>query len=163
MESVRRIATELRPPILDAFGIVAAIEWQAEEFQKRYGIRCELNNRWNREMAEDQALSTALFRVFQEMLTNVARHAQATAVVVRLCQDAENVLLSVSDNGRGITEGERRNSLGLLGMQERAATFGGKVEIRGVVGKGTDVNVKIPLTRVFKANCGSPKKVRLLS
>ena len=163
VESVRRIATELRPPILDSFGIVAAIEWQAEEFQKRYGIRCELNNQWNREMPEDQALSTALFRVFQEMLTNVARHAQATAVVVRLYQDTENVLLSVSDNGRGITEGERRNSLGLLGMQERAATFGGKVEIRGVVGKGTDVNVKIPLTRVFKANCGAPKKVRLLS
>ena len=161
IDSVRRIATELRPPILDSFGIVAAIEWHIEEFQKRFGIRCDLHNQWNPQMSENQDLSTALFRVFQEMLTNVARHAQATAVVVRLYEDTENLILFVSDNGRGITEGERRNSLGLLGMQERAGNFGGKVEIRGVVGKGTDVTLKIPLAKVFKKS--GPKKERLLT
>ena len=96
------------------------------------------------------------------MLTNVARHSEATAVVVQLRQDAENLLLCVSDNGRGITEGQRRESLGLLGMQERAEMFGGKVEVRGVVGKGTDVTMKIPLRRAVKSS-GTPKKERLLT
>ena len=162
VDSVRKIATELRPPILDSFGIVAAIEWQVEEFQKRFGIRCDLQDQWSAKMPEDQALATVLFRVFQEMLTNVARHSQATAVVVRLYQDTEDLVLCVSDNGRGITEGERRNSLGLLGMQERAGMVGGEVEIRGVEGKGTDAKLKIPLSRVLKPNA-APKKERLYS
>jgi PAS domain S-box-containing protein len=161
MESVRRIATELRPPILDELGIGAAIEWQIEEFQKRFGIRCDLKNQWSPKLSTDHSLSTALFRIFQEMLTNVARHSEATAVVVSLSQDAENLLLCVSDNGRGITEGERRNALGLLGMQERAGIFGGKVDIRSAAGKGTVANLRIPLPKASEPIKG-PHKERLL-
>jgi len=161
MESVRRIATELRPPILDELGIGAAIEWQIEEFEKRFGIRCDLKNHWPSTLATDQALSTALFRIFQEMLTNVARHSEATGVVVSLSHDTENLLLCVSDNGRGITEGERRNALGLLGMQERAGIFGGKVDIRSAPGKGTVANLRIPLPKAPEPIKG-PHKERLL-
>jgi PAS domain S-box-containing protein len=161
MESVRRIATELRPPILDAFGVVAAIEWQVAEFQRRFGIRTELQDHWNGKIAPDQALSTALFRIFQEMLTNVARHSQATNVVVRLDQDREHLMLSVRDNGRGITEGERRESLGLLGMSERAGIFGGRVEITGASGVGTLAVMKIPLKHIVGERASEPKKERL--
>ena len=161
MESIRRIATELRPPILDEFGIVAAIEWQIEEFQKRFGIRCELNNQWPAEIVPSQSLSTALFRIFQEMLTNVARHSEASAVKVLLSRDSENLMLSVTDNGRGITEGERREALGLLGMQERAGIFGGRVDIRSAAGKGTMACMKIPLAKVPEA-IRTPPKERLL-
>lgn len=161
MECVRRIATELRPPILDELGIVAAIEWQIEEFEKRFGIRCELKNHWSQKLAPNHALSTALFRIFQEMMTNVARHSEATAVVVILSHDTENLMLSVSDNGRGITEGERRNALGLLGMQERAGIFGGRVDIRSAAGKGTVANMRIPLPKDPEP-VREPPKERLL-
>lgn len=147
MESVRRIATELRPPILDELGIGAAIEWQVEEFKKRFGVRCELKNQWPPKLETDHSVSTALFRIFQEMLTNVARHSEATAVIVSLSHDVDNLMLSVNDNGRGITEGERRNALGLLGMQERAGIFGGKVDIRSAAGKGTVANLRIPFPK----------------
>ena len=132
-----------------------------DEFQKRFGIPCELRNEWHPQLVEDQALSTALFRIFQEMLTNVARHAQATSVSVHLREDAENLLLCVTDNGRGITEGERRASLGLRGMQERAGLFGGKVEIRGALGKGTTASMRIPLRRTFDTTPEAPAKDRL--
>jgi PAS domain S-box-containing protein len=161
MDSVRSIATELRPPILDELGIVAAIEWQIEEFEKRYGIRCELRNHWYPALAPDQSLSTALFRIFQEMLTNVARHSEATTVTVQLSFDAENLMLAVSDNGRGITDGERRNALGLLGMQERAGIFGGRVDIRSAAGKGTVANMRIPLPKGAEP-IREPHKERLL-
>ena len=161
MESVRRIATELRPAILDELGIVAAIEWQIEEFEKRFGIKCELKNQWSPRLSFDQALSTALFRIFQEMLTNVARHSEATAVSVHLSHDAENLMLCGSDNGRGITERERRNALGLLGMQERAGIFGGKVDIRSAAGKGTVANMRIPMQKIPEP-VRAPHKERLL-
>jgi PAS domain S-box-containing protein len=161
MESVRRIATELRPAILDELGIVAAIEWQIEEFEKRFGIKCELKNQWSPRLVFDQALSTALFRIFQEMLTNVARHSEATAVSVHLHHDTENLMLCVSDNGRGITERERRNALGLLGMQERAGIFGGKVDIRSAAGKGTVANMRIPMPKIPET-VRAPHKERLL-
>jgi len=159
MASMRRIATELRPAVLDEFGIIAAIEWQIEEFEKRFGIRCELKNQWRPEVVQDQALSTALFRIFQEMLTNVARHSAASEVAVHLVEEGGNLLLCVRDNGRGITESERSDALGLLGMQERAGKFGGKVEIRGAMGKGTVASMRIPLQKIARA----PKKERLLS
>jgi PAS domain S-box-containing protein len=158
MESMRRIATELRPPVLDEFGLVAAIEWQAEDFEKRFGIECELHNEWKPMATEDRSRSTAVFRIFQEMLTNVARHSGATAVVVHLRDDAHNLILSVSDNGRGITDGERGNALGLLGMQERAGMFGGKVEIRSAIGQGTVATMRIPLGNAAAVNGGNPKE-----
>ena len=93
IETVRKIATELRPPVLDAFGLTAAIEWQATEFQKRHGIRCELIGRWNVSV-RDQDLSTAIFRIFQEALTNIARHSGASKVMIEMDQTDGNLLLN---------------------------------------------------------------------
>jgi len=143
---VRRIATGMRPEILDDMGLVAAIGWQAKEFQKRMGLRCRV------ELPAAQpdlgsALSTAVFRIFQEILTNIARHAKASSVGVQLQISAERLSLEVADDGSGIAEDavHARTSLGLLGMQERAQLFGGEVSIRGSPGRGTTVALAIPL------------------
>jgi signal transduction histidine kinase len=146
IQSVRRIATELRPPVLDTLGLTAAIEWQATDFQNRTGIKCHLSP-----MAEDLPLdregATAVFRIFQESLTNVARHAQATKVQVGLDRVDGHLLLRLADNGRGIADMEIRgaNSLGILGMQERVRLLNGEMRIAGEAGHGTVVNVEIPL------------------
>jgi signal transduction histidine kinase len=143
---VRRIATGMRPEILDDMGLVAAIGWQAKEFQKRMGIRCRVELPAARPDL-DSALSTAVFRIFQEILTNIARHAKAGSVSVRLQISARRLTLEVVDDGSGIAEGavHARESLGLLGMQERAQLFGGEVGIRGSPGRGTTVALSIPL------------------
>jgi PAS domain S-box-containing protein len=146
IRSVRRISTELRPGLLDDLGLGAAIEWQAQEFQARTGISCDLQLT-GKDLVLDQHLCTALFRIVQEALTNVARHAAATRVLVSLREEAERLELEVRDDGRGITEGEAadRRSLGLLGMRERAALFGGTVSVLGEPGRGTTVRVEVPL------------------
>jgi len=145
INSVRRIASGLRPEVLDEIGLSAAVEWQAREFQRRTGIRCLV------EIAPgladpDMERSTALFRIFQELLTNVARHANATRVGVHLAEDEESLRLKVEDNGRGIQdqEFESPRSLGFLGLRERALAFGGSIEVKGQEGKGTCVFVAIP-------------------
>jgi signal transduction histidine kinase len=145
IQIIRRIATELRPGLLDAAGLLAALEWQANEFQRQTGIACRVKS-VIRETIWDQDLNTAFFRIFQETLTNVIRHAKATKVEVRLAALGNNFALEVKDNGRGISEEEIRNtqSLGLLGMRERAALLGGEVRLRGEPGKGTTVSVRIP-------------------
>ncbi len=143
MQSVRKVSAELRPPILDHFGLVAAIEWQANEFQARYRIVCEILAREKMDVP-NRDVSTAVFRIFQEILTNVARHASATKVRVQLNENPSGMALIVNDNGRGITEGQKTHSLGILGMSERAHLFGGAVEITGSPGKGTTVTVLIP-------------------
>jgi len=145
---VRRISTELRPGILDDLGLVAALEWQAHEFQKRTGIHCVVTSDL-KEAILDEDLNTAFFRIFQETLTNVIRHANATKVIVHLKKHRGQLMLEVKDNGRGISEAEISNtkSIGLLGMRERAALLGGKVTVGGIPGKGTTVLVKIPLNR----------------
>jgi signal transduction histidine kinase len=143
---MRRIATELRPNLLDDLGLNAALEWQAREFSRRNVIPCKLSLPEN-DPGLDPALNTCLFRVFQEALTNVSRHAQATRVDACLRQEGQTVILSVKDNGRGITEGEIRDasSLGLLGLRERAIQWGGETTIQGVPGKGTTVTISIPI------------------
>jgi signal transduction histidine kinase len=143
---MRRIATELRPGLLDDLGLNAALEWQAQEFSRRSGIPCKLNLPKD-DLALDLALNTTLFRIFQETLTNIARHAQATRVSASLKQTEQTLVLTMRDNGRGITEGELNNprSLGLLGLRERAVQWGGETTIRGIVRKGTTVTVRIPL------------------
>lgn len=148
IKTVRRIATELRPGVLDDLGLVAAIEWQAQDFQKRTGIKCEFTPSVE-DISLDQDRSTAVFRIFQETLTNIARHANATRINTRLRKDDGNIMLEVEDNGRGITEKEISDSksLGLLGMKERAFLFGGKVNIIGHLKKGTIVTVLIPLRK----------------
>lgn len=145
VQTVRRIATGLRPGVLDDLGLDEAIEWQSHEFQSRTGIRVELSlPESDLKLHRDRA--TALFRIFQELITNVARHSGATGVSVQLVPEIDGVVLEVSDDGRGITAAElsRPNSLGLLGMRERAAQFGGSVEIRGTTGHGTRAVVRIP-------------------
>ena len=143
---VQRIATELRPGLLDDLGLITALDWQANEFSKRTGLLCQLNFP-EHDLKLDPSLNTTLFRIFQETLTNVARHAQASRVDVSLQEKDQTLLLSVHDNGRGITETELNDpySLGLLGLHERVAQWEGKLIIRGEAGRGTTVTVQIPL------------------
>ena len=148
VKTVRRIATELRPGVLDSLGLAASIEWQAREFQKRMGVQCAVDL-----PAQDLRLartqSTALFRIFQETLTNVARHAKAQHVDVKLEATRDWLTLRVYDDGRGIQRGEvaGTGSLGLLGMRERMELLGGTFDIRGEPGEGTTVTVSIPFTQ----------------
>jgi signal transduction histidine kinase len=149
IQTVRRISSELRPGVLDHLGLVAAIEWQANEFQNRTGIKCDLRARV-REPLPDQNLTTTFFRIFQETLTNVIRHAGATHVAVDLKEAGGRITLEVRDNGRGIAREDIFNSksMGLLGMRERTALLGGVFKIGSLPGgKGTRVRVSIPLTR----------------
>jgi signal transduction histidine kinase len=147
VQTVRKIATGLRPEMLDDMGLVAAVAWQVKEFQKRTGIRCRAS--LPPEIKLDIDVSTTMFRIFQEILTNVARHSRATRVDIELEVGASEVALEVVDNGIGIQENElnARKSLGLLGMQERALLFGGDVSITGSAGHGTRVSVTIPLRK----------------
>ena len=158
IQTVRRIATELRPGILDDFGLAAAIEWQLQEFQTRAGIECRLLSNAG-EMSLDPASSTAVFRVFQETLTNVARHAQASRVEVNLEECADYLLLQVRDNGRGINTDELSGikSLGLVGMRERIHLLSGELDIQGAPGEGTTVLVKVPLRKPLSGEQGSPR------
>jgi signal transduction histidine kinase len=146
IQTVRRIATDLRPGILDNLGLAAAIEWQASEFQTRTGIDCRVNSTL-RDLTIATDSATAVFRIFQETLTNVARHAQATAVTVDLGEQQGRIVLQVADNGRGIDLGEvmLSKSVGLVGMRERAAILGGDLVISGAPGQGTTVVLSIPL------------------
>ncbi len=146
VRTVRRIATGLRPEVLDNMGLVAAVGWQAKEFQRRTGIRCrvKLPPETTRLGLEP---STTTFRIFQEILTNVARHSRATRVDINLQVSKERLTLEVADNGVGMSEGELngKRSLGLLGMQERALLVGGEVNIDSAPGEGTKVAVSIPV------------------
>jgi signal transduction histidine kinase len=145
VQTVRKIATGLRPEMLDDMGLVAAIGWQAKDFQKRTGIRCRV--KLPPETTKlDIDVSTTAFRIFQEILTNVARHSRATRVDIDLGVTDTQVTLEVQDNGVGIADSDLngRKSLGLLGMHERALLFGGEVKITGTPGHGTRVAVAIP-------------------
>jgi PAS domain S-box-containing protein len=144
IQSVRRISTELRPGILD-LGLAAAVEWQAQEFQARTGIQCNL--RLLTEEAFAPEISTAMFRILQETLTNVARHAKATRVEVVKQKQRNRLVLRIRDNGLGFDPEDPSisKSLGLLGMRERAAMLGGGVDIASGPGKGTSVTAWVPL------------------
>ena len=144
MESVRQIVSRLRADMVEQLGLPAAITWQADEFQRRSGIRCHVMLPIE-PLPLDRARSTALFRICQELLTNVARHANATRVDVRLRPEDGRVVLAVEDNGRGI-DGEvaaSPKSLGLLGVRERVLPFGGRVDVDGAQGRGTLVTVTL--------------------
>ena len=146
INTVRRISSELRPGILDDLGLVAAIQWQAQNFQARTGIICNCASLFET-AGLDRDRSTAVFRIFQEILTNVLRHAEATLVNVDILLDDCDLVLEVRDNGKGI-KGEKssnQRSLGLLGMQERSRLFGGEVTVTGTEGKGTTVRVRMPI------------------
>ena len=148
IQSIRRIGTELRPGILDDMGLVAALEWAAEDFETRTGTKCQVSLP-DGDIALDPEATTALFRIFQETLTNVARHADATEVDVRLGKENGNLILEVRDNGKGIGEEHllAGRSLGILGMRERVLLLGGTLTISGTPGKGTTVRVLLPDSR----------------
>ncbi len=145
IKTVQRVSAELRPVMLDDLGLSAAIQWQVREFEKRTGIACEIRLSLDGE-GPDRNRSTDLFRILQEALTNILRHAQATRVVVHLRETEDRFILQVSDNGQGITRQKIADgtSLGLLGIRERAANWGGKVEIRGLPQRGTSLKVSLP-------------------
>jgi len=132
--------------MLDDLGLVPAMEWQLQEFQKRSGIRCRFTSTLE-QVALDAEETTVLFRILQETLTNVARHASATRLEVALDEEQGYVCLRVQDNGRGITDSEVQGSrsFGLLGMRERVLLRSGQFSIHGTPGRGTTVVIKLPL------------------
>ncbi|MEC5217593.1 two-component system sensor histidine kinase UhpB [Actimicrobium sp. GrIS 1.19] len=145
IEAIHRISVDLRPSILD-FGIVAAIDWQAREFEKQLGIPCVVvSNKQDIALPPDQA--TALFRIFQESLTNIGKHASASRVDVRLTRSNRGIRLEISDNGRGIAARDRLKpkSFGIRGMVERANALGGSLSVSNVAGGGSMVAIRIPL------------------
>jgi PAS domain S-box-containing protein len=145
LTTVKRVSRELRPGILDDLGLAAAIEWHAKEYGKRTGIPCEVFVD-PEDLSVDPVRSTAIFRIFQETLTNVARHAGATKVEAALERRDGTLSLEVRDNGKGITEDEisGAKSLGIIGIRERVRYLGGEVRIEGSPGVGTVVTVTIP-------------------
>jgi signal transduction histidine kinase len=147
VKTVQRISTELRPAILDTFGLFDAIKWYAEDFQSRKGIPCIVA--CYGEELENKKVDIVLFRILQEALTNVSRHAHATEVKVQVEMKNDFAILKISDDGKGITQSEiqSKNSLGLIGMRERVTFLNGNLEIEGKKGKGTTVNVTLPLRR----------------
>jgi signal transduction histidine kinase len=146
IQTMHHIVRELRPEVLDHLDLVSALEWQIQEFQSR----TKIESRFDSELEEldlDPERSTALFRILQETLTNVARHAQASLVLATLRQVDQQLVLQVRDDGRGISPDGVTNmqTFGILGMRERARAFGGDVDIQAVPGHGTVVTVYIPV------------------
>jgi signal transduction histidine kinase len=149
ISTVKRIATDLRPPTLDHLGLAEAISWEAVAFKSRTGLRCRVRaESEGRGLSSDQQI--VMFRIFQESLTNVVRHAKASAVDVVLAERDGMFELEVRDNGRGISRAEAENprAIGLVGMRERAALIGGSFQIAGQRGKGTTVRVRVTVPRV---------------
>ncbi len=147
LQTLHTVSSELRPVILDDFGLESAIEWQVEEFQNRTGVRCRVDSSVvDLDLTKEQ--STAIFRIFQETLTNIMRHSGATDVDVRLEMNEDVLILEVADNGRGITKAEISNSrsFGLLGIRERLYPWNGQVDFIGHPNKGTRVIVRVPIS-----------------
>jgi signal transduction histidine kinase len=146
VQAVRRISSELRPGLLYDLGLTAAIEWQAQEFCSRAGLQCDIRSE-PEDIILDQSRSIALFRIFQEALTNIARHAHATQVEVILEENPDNVEMEIRDNGEGITAEQlaASGSFGILGIRERVHSLGGELRISGAPDQGTIVYVSLPL------------------
>lgn len=145
VETVRKITAKLRPGILDELGLIAAIEWQAKEFSATTGIICSLDISVE-EVKFNPEKTTAIFRIFQEALTNIARHANALRVKISFTEYKNSNILEITDYGKGITKNQVNNpkSLGILGMKERAMLFGGNLVIKSLMGNGTVVRLEIP-------------------
>ena len=145
VQSVKRIISELRPRLLDDFGFSAAMEWQVDEFMKRTGIQCDIELE-PEDIILDEARSIAIFRIFQETLTNITRHANATRVRVALKESTNVIEMKVIDNGKGLSKKRLSTpqSFGIIGMRERAHSLGGSLVIYGARDKGTTVTVTIP-------------------
>lgn len=146
VKTVRKISSELRPSMLDDLGLVAALEWQSQEFEKRTGIKIDFIS-FIQDIEIDRKTATGFFRIYQESLTNVARHAEATIVESTLKLEKNNLILGISDNGRGFVDSSIANkkTLGILGMRERAEMMGGEFSMNTTPGRGTSINVKVPV------------------
>ena len=147
VKTVRRISSELRPSLLDDLGLVAAMDWHLKEFGSRSGIKTEFSEP-SRDMEMNETIKTGIFRIFQESLTNVARHAEAGKVSVDLQQDKGYIVLRIEDDGVGFNKLQVNNkrTLGILGMKERTNMMGGSYDITSLPGKGTVVVVSVPIT-----------------
>jgi signal transduction histidine kinase len=147
IQSVRQISGELRPAVLDHLGLREAIQWEATKFEARTGIRCRMTWELKTEPA-DRTRQLAMFRILQEALTNVVRHAHAGAVRINVQGRGSQVTLTIRDNGRGITKEQISSvdSIGLLGMTERARLLGGRLTVAGSRGRGTAVTVTVPIS-----------------
>jgi signal transduction histidine kinase len=150
IRSVRRIAVVLRPGALDELGLVKTLQSEAREFEEHTGIRCRLETNLGKAKL-DRLGSVAVFRIVQAALTNVARHANASGAKVALMKRKHDLILTVNDNGKGITKKliDSRNSLGIIGMRERALALDGTLTLTGSRSEGTTLRVRIPLSRVL--------------
>jgi signal transduction histidine kinase len=144
--SVKRIISELRPTLLTDLGLAAAIKWQAEEYQRRMGIRFEIVVLPD-EFHVNEELGIAIFRIFQEATTNVIRHSKASRVEVCLEKSDFEIMMKIKDNGIGITKEQlaEKESFGIMGMRERVDVYNGTININGVSGKGTTLVVNFPV------------------
>jgi signal transduction histidine kinase len=145
---VRRIATGLRPGMLEDLGLIASIEWQAQDFQKRSGIECNINNTSeDLDLTKEQSL--AIYRIFQEALTNIVRYADAKKVNINLDKSGDLFRMQISDDGKGISPVDSSNnlSIGIMGMQERVKQLGGIFEIQGNPDQGTIIKVTLPVQK----------------
>jgi PAS domain S-box-containing protein len=156
IQSIRRISTQLRPSILDDLGLLEALKWLARDFQKRTGIRIELDCP-EESLKVEPAVTTGLFRIFQETLTNIARHAEATDVSAKLYMEDERLVLTIADNGKGFdpAAAKKKKTLGLLGMKERTLMMKGAYEIDSQPGKGTSLRFVIPLQSLQQPSLGT--------
>ncbi|HET6255762.1 MAG TPA: GAF domain-containing protein [Puia sp.] len=146
IQTIRRISTQLRPSILDDLGLIEALKWLVRDFQKRTGIHIQFDCP-EESIKPEPAVTTGLFRIFQETLTNITRHAEATAVLARLYMEDDRLILTVTDNGKGFDPAvaKKKKTLGLLGMKERALMMKGVYEIDSQPGKGTSLRFSVPL------------------
>ena len=146
VRSVRKISSDLRPGILDDLGLIAALDWQSNEFKKRTEIDCKFHSEIEEQVFEKN-VATGIFRIFQETLTNVARHAHASEIRSTLERDNGNIILTITDNGNGFDEKEmaKKKTLGIIGMGERAMMMGGELKIKSIPGKGTTTVLKVPV------------------
>jgi signal transduction histidine kinase len=150
IRSVRRIADELRPGVLDELGLIKTLQSEAREFKRHTGIQCTFESNFGNARF-DRAGSVAVFRIAQAALTNVARHAEASRAVLALKKRKKNLILTVCDNGKGIRREKisSQSSLGIIGMRERALALNGTLTLRGSTRKGTTLRARIPLSRVL--------------
>jgi signal transduction histidine kinase len=146
VKTVRKVASDLRPTLLDDFGLVDALDWHSQEFAQRSGIQVEVRP-GEKDMTVDPDIAIGLFRIYQEVLVNVARHAEAEKVETVLTKNMEEIALRISDNGKGFDPAQKKKTLGLLGMKERAQMIGGSFDISSGPGAGTTVTVRVPLKK----------------
>ncbi|MES2424766.1 MAG: PAS domain-containing protein [Pseudomonadota bacterium] len=149
VDNVGRIITDLRPSILDHQGLWAALEWQGQEFAQSAELQCDWSMAVDESLTLPEPMAMAVFRIFQEMLSNVGRHAQASAVAIRIAADATQITVEVSDNGKGAAPQafEAATAYGVMGMRERARHFGGDIEISSVLGHGAAFCLRLPLQK----------------